>query len=305
MSGVLLGAALAGDDDLFSLSGESRGVSWFCVAFDSAFRIAMCLVLEADRQWDLLAKIQAERLLRGFSGRCIDAGSSVLQDKESILQEIKGCASIEEVDEAIDVLIRTGMSTPNLRETAKAGIDVDHFARYQCFWVVMILGAVLQVLVDLFFRCDVSPILGVLLMIGTLSWCIAWIIISPDRRAFASMAVGWFVAVPLAICMVFVDPIVSTCVGEKVGIGMCAASTSTSSFASVFLFVEVLVVTVVFIPLATALSFAGSGRVVRIPCVGIYIARLVAGGTNWRCCHRMRQPWASSELALVQRACAP
>lgn len=136
-------------------------------------------------------------------------------------------------------------------------------------------------------------------MIGTLSWCIAWITISPDRRAFAGMAVGWFVAVPLAIFMVFVDPIVSTCVGEKVGIGMCAASTSTSSFASVFLFVEVLVVTVVFIPLATALSFAGSGRVVRIPCVGIYIARLVAGGTNWRCCHRMSQPWASSELARV------
>jgi hypothetical protein len=50
-----------------------------------------------------------------------DAGSSLPQDKAAILSEIQAHSQEEQVNEAVEVLILAGMSTPSLRLAAARG----------------------------------------------------------------------------------------------------------------------------------------------------------------------------------------
>ncbi|CAE7418780.1 unnamed protein product [Symbiodinium sp. CCMP2592] len=80
------------------------------------------LLLEADRVNAVARAWEAEQLRRGYQGSIAHATCSEAADSTRILGEIGD--KMEAVDYAIHVLLKAGMSSPTLREIARAGIDV-------------------------------------------------------------------------------------------------------------------------------------------------------------------------------------
>ena len=80
------------------------------------------LLLEADRVNAVARAWEAEQLRRGYQGSIAHATCSDAADSARILGEIGD--KMEAVDYAIHVLLKAGMSSPTLREIARAGIDV-------------------------------------------------------------------------------------------------------------------------------------------------------------------------------------
>merc|ERR1712039_260742 len=75
--------------------------------------------------WDRQAQREAAQLRDGFTGKLQDASASVATDRERILHEIREKDCVMQVEEAIKVLIRAGMSTKGLRMASMQGIDVS------------------------------------------------------------------------------------------------------------------------------------------------------------------------------------
>merc|ERR1712107_20360 len=67
-----------------------------------------------DRLWRIRAAEEATKLRHGYSGSLRDAQSSDPEDKRRILEELESSGVEQEVNEAVEVLLETGMSTPSL-----------------------------------------------------------------------------------------------------------------------------------------------------------------------------------------------
>jgi hypothetical protein len=78
------------------------------------------VLAEWDRRWDAEDERNRLQLQLGWTGMK-DAGSSLPQDKAAILSEIQAHSQEEQVNEAVEVLILAGMSTPSLRLAAARG----------------------------------------------------------------------------------------------------------------------------------------------------------------------------------------
>ncbi|CAE7234846.1 unnamed protein product [Symbiodinium microadriaticum] len=85
--------------------------------------LSFFLLLETDRVNAEARAWEAEQLRRGYQGSIAHATCSDAADSARILGEIGG--KMEAVDYAIHVLLKAGMSSPTLREIARAGIDVE------------------------------------------------------------------------------------------------------------------------------------------------------------------------------------
>ena len=77
---------------------------------------------EVDRVIGNCRTKEANQLSCGFEGTIADATCSEAADRSRIFQEIGD--KIAGVDYAIHVLLAAGMSTPTLREIARAGVDI-------------------------------------------------------------------------------------------------------------------------------------------------------------------------------------
>jgi hypothetical protein len=77
-----------------------------------------------------LEENMASHLDRDYTGHIRDAQSSVPEDKEAILREIRSNEEEEAVDDAIDLLRKAGMSTPALQNAAARGVVVRGAANF-------------------------------------------------------------------------------------------------------------------------------------------------------------------------------
>jgi len=103
----------------FGLTGANQSVphTGFHFLTQSLIGLTFCvasMASEADLLWGLRAEREAEELRAGYTGRLHDAQSSVATDKEKIIGELVASGVEDEVDNAIDILLTAGMSSPTL-----------------------------------------------------------------------------------------------------------------------------------------------------------------------------------------------
>ncbi|CAJ1384578.1 unnamed protein product [Effrenium voratum] len=95
------------------------------------------LLAELDRiMWEART-VECQQLRHGFEGIC-RASCKEPEDEQRIRAEIGD--KVAEVDQAIEVLISAGMSTPALRHVERLGINIDHAGCMELAMPVMFLG---------------------------------------------------------------------------------------------------------------------------------------------------------------------
>ena len=87
------------------------------------FFVVFCCLMAVDRVNSLSRAEEALQLQRGFRGSIAHATCSRAEDAARIHAEIG--ANTEAVDYAIRVLLAAGMSTPTLRQVARAGVGIQ------------------------------------------------------------------------------------------------------------------------------------------------------------------------------------
>jgi hypothetical protein len=89
-----------------------------------------CIVREMDRVLSDLCAQGAKELRSGYEGSILLAGCTEPRDDLHIREEIGG-SCIASVNQAINVLLSAGMSTPSLRRAAEAGLDIMNAAHME------------------------------------------------------------------------------------------------------------------------------------------------------------------------------
>ena len=132
------------------------------------------------------AAIRSEFLQRDFSGRLLEAKCSSDADRDNIIQELMQSGSSQQVEEAVNILVRMHYVTPELRRTAKmAGRlgDVSHFS-----WVLLVCGlyALLGLPLRYLITDDVPSTFAVVLLVEGLLWLMLFLCSPQDRKTFAA-----------------------------------------------------------------------------------------------------------------------
>jgi len=232
------------------------------ICFWGIYLVSLIATFEKDRIRDAEAEYSHLQLRTGWTGNLADAGSSVPEDKESILRKIQECREEEAVNEAVEVLIDAGMSTPSLRLAAARVGHVHGAGEWRVSTVFMMV-----------FMWIAHPLSHILLdnsCGGALWWVphikvgqgLAWIAIFKishrDERGFVSRLAMRFAVAPYALIWASWVALHlqmrslerANCIPD--GIGMCLLG-----------------------PVLLALSFTGIAGVVSVPIIGPKLVRCV------------------------------
>eukprot|EP00401_Gymnodinium_catenatum_P013956 CAMPEP_0117481090 /NCGR_PEP_ID=MMETSP0784-20121206/12724_1 /TAXON_ID=39447 /ORGANISM="" /LENGTH=498 /DNA_ID=CAMNT_0005275543 /DNA_START=40 /DNA_END=1535 /DNA_ORIENTATION=- len=173
-AGIFLWSALGGDTKWFELAGLGDRATWQHTGIAVVGLLSMSVALEADRLWMLAAESQAYELRNGFTGKIINASSTHAQDKERILHEVLAEGRCEIVDAAIGVLIRAGMSTPNLRNASTCGSELVNAGGYKLTFIVWGLTVLVSNSVSSLGCGNIGNVWGVVLLAEFVIWCTFW-----------------------------------------------------------------------------------------------------------------------------------
>lgn len=86
-----------------------------------------CILSEVDRVQDVQFQQESTNLLQDYRGSVKEAKCFSKHDSECIWQDIG--SQVQDVDQAVDVLIASSISTPLLRDAASKGVDVSGAGR--------------------------------------------------------------------------------------------------------------------------------------------------------------------------------
>eukprot|EP00439_Symbiodinium_sp_Y106_P072987 s686_g13.t1 len=110
--------------EVFAFGGYAARVPYIEQHFVILVGASFFILLEVDRVNGRTRTQEALQLSRGFRGSIAHAKCSKASDGHRIFMEIGEKTSA--VDYAIHVLLAAGMSTPTLREVARAGVDIQN-----------------------------------------------------------------------------------------------------------------------------------------------------------------------------------
>ena len=286
-----------------------------------AFRLLMAaffLVAEADRMWAARALIEADELTRGYTGQLQNAESSNEEDRRAILLEIDSSGCRYAVDEAVDVLIFAGMSSPSLQLAARMGVNVKSTGRCKrsvalIAWGHWFLGPaqdLLEMLEEDAARETFWAALITLLEGGVCLSVVFWQ--TMDRRTFTSLVVlKVFFLVYMLPDMVyhlidFFGIVIYFLVGSypPVDLQMLDQIRCMSMFTDAC----------VLGPITVLLSAIGPGNLACVPLIGPHLAQYILGShcfasgyaflTRYCCWCQRRREEAPSELQLVENSAA-
>jgi len=241
--------------------------SWCCgMAFAAS---------EADVLWGEAARLESDQLRLGYTGCLEDAHASVPQDKADILQEIDSLGLKSEVEHAVEVLMRAGMSTPRLRRVTRHGVDVYGAGMWSAM-PLMLLGCtvILEPLENIFTK-DEDICIGIwwwapflFLSMGCAGF-VLFLLQGPDQKGFAAAVAG------KCACFTYLAVIlVGACGGSR----MLPTSVSQCGLD---------IVGAVFVgPLVLIMMLIGLEGFAAIPTLGPAIVRLVLPGDGG-CLHSM------------------
>jgi len=238
-------------------------MNWVGVMFLFAFSFCM----EADRLWAVVAVREKVNLCLGYTGHVRDAQCSVYEDGELIRRELHVNAEELAVDESIECLIRTGLSTGHLRETAQLVGKLGNVTNWNLANVVCNAG-VIWVWVPAHSLgsnvCNIDRgILAYVCILQGVTWAVLFVfVLSKDHQAFASMSLVTMLA----------------CFAIR-AISVCG-----------FVFTTGLLIG----PFVLTVTLAGPATVARIPVVGTPVVRFCIGEWKFKihsiCSRRARHP---------------
>ncbi|CAK9093046.1 Protein MAK16-like A [Durusdinium trenchii] len=236
------------------------------------------IAMELDRLNSVSADESAEDLRRGYSGRLSDAGCSEEADKLKILTEVKRSGHERDVEEAVKVLMKMNISTPELRATVERTgtlTDASHWSRAILFVTFIafpgqtpfILLKYGHHVLGMQYGSFLHYLLIVLSTLSALAFAYLFMVLPVDRKAFAARVQSFWMLLWPAKIFLFLD-----------GHGHP-------------LYYVVLVG--VYPPLLLAMSIMGPAKTARIPFFGPRLVRLVFGKPlclkRFGCCARKRQ----------------
>ena len=103
-----------------------------------SFYAAYFVLAEIDRLTLSAGVQEAKELQEQYEGSIHHAKCSELQDEVNIRSEIGD--QVDEVDKVIQVLIKTGMTSPALRDAYLQGVNIEHVADAQLAIPILLLG---------------------------------------------------------------------------------------------------------------------------------------------------------------------
>jgi len=218
-----------------------------------SFGVVLAWVRDTWRQ----AILEKEELLRGYTGSLRDAQSSKPSDKEAILAELDASGHEEEVDMAVEVLIKSGMSTPTLRAASALAGPLQQAGYWNYCFVCVVSVVIGDFLVGLQEREGPALLLTCCLFLLCCLWLLIFVFLRPDRRGFASR-----VMFRLGFTCMFL---------EVVGhiIFHLGGGVSHQDF------VPMRSVTIVAWMATITLSLAGPGVVAGLPLIGVPLVRYI------------------------------
>ncbi|CAK0886213.1 unnamed protein product [Prorocentrum cordatum] len=263
-AGISLGVVL--QMDLMHL------VNWAGALLLCAFGLCM----EADRLWAVIAVREKVSLCLGYTGHVRDARCSVNEDGQRIRAELLEGSQELAVDQSVECLIRTGLSTRHLRDTAQRVGKLGNVTNWYFASIVMHAGVVWVWFPAHSLWANVcildNGISAYICILQGLIWSVLFtFVLSKDRKAFAVMSLD-----TLLICLAL--RAVNTCA---------------------FLFTMSLVVG----PFVMVLTLAGPANVARMPLAGPAMVRFFIGDWDLRNPCARHQPF-SEELQNSQHELA-
>jgi len=260
---------------------------------------------EADRMMLSEAGREAVQLHTGFTGHVRDAKSSVEKDRIAILNELASNEEEAAVDDAIDVLLRAGMSTVSLRKASQHGVNIESAGHVRISLAVFGYGYTTWSAWDLVLdgwycggvvfdypltlgESNMVLALGIILMALNCACVCILPALQKDSRAFASNAVfkAHLAGIPLQTLIELSVP---------------TPSLSYIAVASMDVFLALVTL---------CCSAAGAGRVSSMPVVGPPLTRFILASTCrdlcCPCCAAARQGdegcvGSSVELTSVEK----
>ncbi|CAK0846071.1 unnamed protein product [Prorocentrum cordatum] len=234
-------------------------MNWVGVLFASAFGLCM----EADRLWAVVAVREKVNLSLGYTGHVRDAQCSVPRDGELIRGELHEESREFAVDQSVECLIRTGLSTRCLRDTAQRVGKLGNVTNWYLASIVSQAGILWVWIPAHSLWSDVCildhGISAYICIVQGVVWSVLFaFVLTTDRKAFAAMSLD-----TILICI----PIRA--------VSICG-----------FMFSTALVIG----PFVLVLTLAGPANVARMPLVGPSIVRFFVGEWDIRnpCARRAR-----------------
>jgi len=225
----------------------------FWVATLLALLFGLCM--EADRLWAVVAAREKVNLCLGYTGHVRDAQCSVPEDGELIRGQLQEQYQELAVDQSVECLICTGLSTKLLRDTAQRVGKLGNVTNWNLASIVGHVGGIWVWLPAHSTGSDVCTvdhgISAFICILQGVTWSVLFVfVLSTDRKAFAATSV-----VTLLVCL----PIRA--------VSICA-----------FVFSIALVMG----PLVLLLTLAGPANVARVPLVGPALVRCFIGDWDIR-----------------------
>jgi len=217
--------------------------------------LAFGICVEADRLWAVVAVREKVNLSLGYTGHIRDARCSVHADGELIRGELQEETQEVAVDQSVECLICTGLSTKLLRDTAQRVGKLGNVTNWNLASIVGHVGGIWVWLPAHSTGSDVCTvdhgISAFICILQGVTWSVLFVfVLSTDRKAFAATSV-----VTLLVCL----PIRA--------VSICA-----------FVFSIALVMG----PLVLLLTLAGPANVARVPLVGPALVRCFIGDWDIR-----------------------
>ncbi|CAK0795348.1 unnamed protein product, partial [Prorocentrum cordatum] len=212
--------------------------------------LAFGICVEADRLWAVVAVREKVNLSLGYTGHIRDARCSVHADGELIRGELQEETQEVAVDQSVECLICTGLSTRLLRDTAQRVGKLGNVTNWNTASVVSHVGGIWVWLPAHSTGSDVCTmdhgISAFICILQGLTWSVLFaFVLSNDRKAFAATSV-----VTLLVCL------------PLRAVSMCAFAFS---------------IALVMGPTVLVLTLAGPANVARVPLVGPALVRLFIG----------------------------
>ncbi|CAE7361798.1 unnamed protein product [Symbiodinium natans] len=190
------------------------------------------IAAQCDRILAADAKLRGRLLRNKFSGRLLDAECSSEIDKRNIETELLQSGKGPEVEEAVQVLIRMHLLTPELQRAAKLVGQLGDVSNYSQLWLV--LGLLTWFVLPTLFKATEwlrQDVTSVVMQVQFFVFAQLFCCLPQDRRCFAAVTLRFWMLEVFTLhfypvycllgAIVIGPPTVRFLIGGGLGLGCC------------------------------------------------------------------------------------
>ncbi|CAE7214994.1 unnamed protein product [Symbiodinium sp. CCMP2592] len=238
--------------------------AWICF-------LAFCCGAEVDRMATVDGSLRSLFLARSFSGRLLEAECSSLDDKAKIHEELLKSGKAQDVEQAVQDLVRMNTFSLELRRAADLAGPLGDMSYFGWRWVILgiFVWCCFPVMYMMGEAWSQAHVFGIPMVIQGVLWLLIFCTSAADRQCFSSATLPiWLCTSPLLF------------LGQLIGVDTFVVFFGLGSL--------------LLGPFCLCLLLAGPHRMARVPVVGPRLVQLCIGhGLTFN----FQQPGASGALA--------